>query len=68
VLCCQVISLVTLYTIRISTTPSKMGDGLITVFKRSNSTFIMLYLYHEMDIDYLVVDEMINISKLFDYT
>jgi hypothetical protein len=49
-------------------TPSKMGDGLITVFKRSNSTFIMLYLYHEMDIDYLVVDEMINISKLFDYT
>jgi hypothetical protein len=28
----------------------------------------MLYLVHEMDIDYLVVDEMINISKLFDYT
>jgi hypothetical protein len=33
----------------------------------SNSTFIMLYLAHGMDIDYLVVDEMINISKLFDY-
>jgi hypothetical protein len=28
----------------------------------------MLYLYHEMDVDYLVVNDMINISKLFDYT
>jgi hypothetical protein len=28
----------------------------------------MLYFVHEMDIDYLVVDEMINISKLFNYT
>jgi hypothetical protein len=28
----------------------------------SNSTFIMLYLVHETDIDYLVVDEMINIK------
>jgi hypothetical protein len=44
-------------------TPSEMGDGLITVSKRSNSTFIMLYLYLEMDASYLVVDEMINISK-----
>jgi hypothetical protein len=34
----------------------------------SNSTFIMLYLFYVMDVDYLVVDEMINISKLFDYT
>jgi hypothetical protein len=34
----------------------------------SNSTFIMLYLIHEMDVDYLVVKEMVNISKLFDYT
>jgi hypothetical protein len=25
-------------------------------------------LVHEMDIDYLVVEEMVNISKLFDYT
>jgi hypothetical protein len=31
----------------------------------SNSTFIMLYLIHEMDVDYLVVDKMINISKKF---
>jgi hypothetical protein len=27
----------------------------------------MLYLYHEMDVDYLVVDEMFNILKLIDY-
>jgi hypothetical protein len=39
-----------------------MCDGLFAMFKRSNSTFIMLYLVHEMDIDYLVVDEMINIK------
>jgi hypothetical protein len=45
-----------------------MSDGLFTTPKRSNSTFIMLYLVHEIDIDYLVVDEMANISKLFDYT
>jgi hypothetical protein len=48
--------------IRISVTPSKMGDGLIVVSKRSNSTFQILYLYHEMTIDYLVVDEIININ------
>jgi hypothetical protein len=39
-----------------------MGDGLFAVFKRSNSTFIMLYLVHETDFDYLVVDEMLNIK------
>jgi hypothetical protein len=27
----------------------------------------MLYLCHEMDVDYLVVDEMVNISKFLDY-
>jgi hypothetical protein len=48
--------------IQISMTPSDMGDGLFAESKRSNSTFIMLYLYHEMVIDYLVVDEMINIK------
>jgi hypothetical protein len=53
--------------IQISVTPSKMGDGLLVASKRSNSTFIILYLCHEMDVDYLVVDEMVNISKLFDY-
>jgi hypothetical protein len=39
-----------------------MGDDLFAALKRSNSTFIMLYLVHETDIDYLVVDEMINIK------
>jgi hypothetical protein len=28
----------------------------------------MLYLSHEMDLNYLVVEEMVNITKLFDYT
>jgi hypothetical protein len=28
----------------------------------------MLYLIHEMEVDYFVVEEMVNISKLFDYT
>jgi hypothetical protein len=49
-------------------TSSDIGDDLFAAPKHSNSTFIMLYLVHEMDIDYLVVDEMVNISKLFDYT
>jgi hypothetical protein len=44
-----------------------VGDGMSTMFKRSNSTFIML-LIQEMDLDYLVVEEMVNISKLFDST
>jgi hypothetical protein len=43
-------------------TPSNMGDGLFAAPKRSNSSFIMLYLVHEMDIEYLIVDEMINIK------
>jgi hypothetical protein len=54
--------------IRISVTLSDIGDGLLAAPKRSNSSFIMLHLYHEMDVDYLVADEMVNISKLFDYT
>jgi hypothetical protein len=45
-----------------------MGDGLLAMSKHSNYTSIMLYLYHEMDVNYLVADEMVNISKLFDYT
>jgi hypothetical protein len=54
--------------IRISLTPSDIGDVLFDVFKCSNSIFTMLYLYLEMDIGYLVVNKMFNISKLFDYT
>jgi hypothetical protein len=53
--------------IRISVTPSDMGDGLFVESKRSNFTFIRL-LIQEMDVDYLVVEEMVNRSKLFDYT
>jgi hypothetical protein len=53
--------------IRISVTLSEMSDGLFTESKRSNSTLIML-LIQEMDVDYLVVEEMVNISKLFDYS
>jgi hypothetical protein len=67
---CRVIRFIPLQgwlLIRISATPSDMSDGLFAAPKRSNSTFIMLYLYHEMDIHYSAVDEMINISKLFDY-
>jgi hypothetical protein len=41
---------------------------LFAAHKHSNYTLIILYLVHEMDIDYLVVDEIVNISKLFDYT
>jgi uncharacterized membrane protein len=47
---------------QISVTFSDMGDGLFTESKGSNYTFIMLYLVHETDIDYLVVDEMVNIK------
>jgi hypothetical protein len=36
-----------------------MGDGLIIMSKCSNSTFIMLHMYHEMDLDYLVVEEVL---------
>jgi hypothetical protein len=57
--CCQIF-LYKVYMIRISATPLDMGDGLITVSKRCNSTFIMLYLCHEMDVDYLVAGEMVN--------
>jgi hypothetical protein len=39
-----------------------MGDGLFATPKHSNYIFIMLYLVHEMDINYLIVDEMINIK------
>jgi hypothetical protein len=43
-------------------TSSDIGDGLLAAPKHSNSIFIMIYLVHEMDIDYLIVDELINIK------
>jgi hypothetical protein len=45
-----------------------MGNTCLLQSFSSNSTFIMLYLYHEMEVNYLVVEVMINISKLFGYT
>jgi hypothetical protein len=53
---------------RASVIPSDMGNTCSLQSFSSNSTFIMLYLYHEMEVNYLVVKEMILISKLFDYT
>jgi hypothetical protein len=42
--------------------PSDMGNTCLLQSFSSNSTFIMLHLIHEMDIDYLIVDEVINIK------
>jgi hypothetical protein len=42
--------------------PSDMGNTCPLQSFSSNSTFIMIYLVHEMDIDYMVVDKMINIK------
>jgi hypothetical protein len=53
--------------IRVSVTLLHMSDTCPLQSFSSNSTFIMLYLYHEVDVNYLVIDEMINISKLYDY-
>jgi hypothetical protein len=52
----------------VTVTLSDMSDSCLLQSFSSNSTFIMLYLYHETEADYLVVDEMVNISKLFAYT
>jgi hypothetical protein len=40
--------------VRILTAPSEMGDGLITVFKRSNSTSLCI-VNNMDDVDYFVV-------------
>jgi hypothetical protein len=66
--CCQVVYLTRSKLAQVPVTLSDMSDTCPLQSFHSNSTFIMLYLIHEMDVDYLVVDEMINISKLFDYT
>jgi hypothetical protein len=47
---------------QVSTTLLNMSDSCLLQSFSSNSTFIMLYLYHEMDVDYLVADEMIHIN------
>jgi hypothetical protein len=50
--------------IQISMTPYKMGDGLLAASKRSNYTFIMLYLCQEMDVNYLIVEEIDQYIKI----
>jgi hypothetical protein len=51
---------------QVSVTLSDMSDSCPLQSFSNNSTFIMLYLYHEVDADFLVVDKMVNISKLLD--
>jgi hypothetical protein len=60
--CCQVITLARFKLARVSAIPLDMGNTCPLQSFSSNSTFIVLYLYHEMDVDYLVVEEMINIK------
>jgi hypothetical protein len=61
--CCQVVILVRFKLSRVSVALSDMSDSCLLQSFCSNSTFIMLYLDHEMEADYLVVDEMINIKS-----
>jgi hypothetical protein len=63
------------YMIRIFTILSDMSDGLITVFKGSNSTFIMLHMYIRWMLATLLINEILICwsmrylyQKLFDYT
>jgi hypothetical protein len=44
--------------------PSDLGNTCPLESFSSNSIFIKLYLYHEIDVDYLVVEEMISIKIL----
>jgi hypothetical protein len=62
---CRVFSLFPLHYLkltRVTVKTSDMGDTCPLQSFNSNSTFIMLYLVHEMVVDYLVVDELINIK------
>jgi hypothetical protein len=62
--CCVVrFSLVRCKLTQVSVTLSYMSDTCSLLPFHSNSIFIMLNLYHEMDVDYLVVDEVINIKS-----
>jgi hypothetical protein len=64
---CHVYYLARFKLARVSTIPSDMGNTCPLQSFSSNSVVIILYLYHEMGVDYLIVEEMILISKLFDY-
>jgi hypothetical protein len=48
--------------VRVTVTLSDICDSYLLQPFNSNSTFIMLYVYHEIYFDYLVVDKMININ------
>jgi hypothetical protein len=48
--------------IRISVTLSVLSEGLISVFKHSNSTSIMLILLMRITLTTLLVNEMLNIK------
>jgi hypothetical protein len=60
--CCQFITLARFKLARVSVIPSDMSNTCALQSFSSNSTFIMIYLVHEMNIDYMVVDEMINMK------
>jgi hypothetical protein len=49
--CCKVVILQGLKLVRITVTLSDMSDSCLLLLSRSNSTFIMLYMYREMDVD-----------------
>jgi hypothetical protein len=49
--CCKVVILQGLKLVRITVTLSDMSDSCLLLSSRSNSTFIMLYMYREMDVD-----------------
>jgi hypothetical protein len=57
-------SLASCILIRISTTPSDIGDGLIPVSKHSNQTSFMIHIYYEMNFD----DKNYLYQMLIDFT
>jgi hypothetical protein len=61
--CCLVITLVRFKLDQVSMIPLDICNTCQLQSFSSNSTRIMLYLIHEMVIDYLVVDEMANMSN-----
>jgi hypothetical protein len=60
--CCQVVTLARFKLAQVTATLLDMSDSCLLLSFRSNSTFIGLYLYRKMDVDYLVVDEVLNIN------
>jgi hypothetical protein len=64
VLCCQLVILERFKLTRVFVIVSDMSDSCLLQSFSCNSIFIMLYLDRERVVDYLVVDEMINISNI----